>query len=197
MKKTIILLFLILFACPLLFATLQQGSLVFNGYYNTPVRPVVLSIWDYNNTRLYSTTTSVSNDHLGSSAQEIFHWSLDGDISNGDELEFTFTTFQANVNNFYYRPAYTIEYEIESGDIFSFANGTNLNSSKINVTKDSGASVYSTQYSFKFRSASTGDSSGGQFLMRISDYYGKSNNENIEADFNYRCDVVVTYTSGV
>lgn len=196
MKKSLIFLLMILIACPL-FAVLQQGTFNFYGYYTAPVRPVILSVWDYNNTRLYSTTTSVNGDHLGENAQEIFHWALEGGIANGDELEFTFSTFQATVNDVFYRPAYTIEYELDANDVFSFASGTNLTSSRISVSKASGASAYNTQYSFTFRSASAGELSEGQFLMKISDYYGKSNNENIEAVFNYRCDVVVTYTSGV
>ena len=197
MRKFMLLLCLVFVFCPLLLAISQQGTMNISGFYTTPARPVVLSVWDYNDTRLYSTTTSINGDHLGANAQEVFHWALEGNIANGDELEFTFSTFQARVNDVYYRPAYTIEFELENGDIFSLASGTNLSNNKINTTKASGASAYNTQYSFVFRSASSGTESAGQFLMRVSDYYGKSNNETIEATFNYRCDVIVTYTSGV
>ena len=199
MKKIVLVSVLMFMVFAAYSATLDTKTLSFTGYYEAPARSVILSIWDYNNKRLYSSDTTVTDNHLGNSAEEIFHWTLDGTISAGATLTFSFSTFQAQLNGVYYRPAYTISFNVDSGDPLAFSSGSGLTNSTISTTKSSGASSFNNSqypYSFVFRSATGGSLSSGDFLMKITDYYGKTSGENIEGDFSYRCDVLVLYEEG-
>lgn len=57
------------------------------------------------------TKVEVASNHLGDNTGTIFTWLLKGNYGrkNTIRLKFTFSTLQANVNDHYYRPTYTIK----------------------------------------------------------------------------------------
>ncbi len=136
MKKTIAIVALLSIIILPIIASAQSGatkskitdnSLVFKGYYQGAVQPadqggggqddktITLTFKDCNGQNINhnaqggtsGTTVSVTNNNINNFGT-IFTWTMEGKTTSTVSLEFIFSTFQAYVNEKYYRPEYTI-----------------------------------------------------------------------------------------
>lgn len=208
MRKVFVLLsvlLLILFSASA-FTPASDDSLNILGFYDPTTSTVKLMVFDYTGQQmLYATNAEVGSDHL-SSSHEIFNWTLVGNLNGAATLSFEFSEFQAYLNNKYYRPAYTIEYVLNtttvddvevSDDTFAFSssNSSGLSSKKISKTKVTQTYTFADTATFYFSGTRSNNNNetwtrSGYFTLYISDY------DNVTSgDFNYRSNVTVEYTA--
>lgn len=201
--------------------SITDSSFIVQGYYkgekeNTSVN---LQFKDINNQTIIhsnqsSTGTKVnaSNSHIGSNTGTIFTWSMTGTTTSTTTLKFTFSTLQAEMNDVFYRPTYTLKMTInetrksDSGgstltDTF-YSNVTNktqvVGGGTTTGTKATQSSEFtgasSITYSGKTSSSGYGYSSttwyrSGTCTLNIADY-----EQTIPGSYHYVCWVIAEYS---
>lgn len=234
MKRIAVLLIMIFTVALFAFADSQQGrtegnlsdsSFVIQGYYKGSSSSIgggynsalkEFTIVDYSNKNLSyqaqdsagAAVVNVSNSHLGSDGT-IFTWTMTGTTKNTVTLKFTFSVFQAEMNEMFYRPTYTLKMVINPTKQNS-NNGSTLN----NDTFYTGATTPKTVTFPNGPTTTTGTkaSQGTEFTGGASvQYSGAVNNNNwkrsgyctlnisdyeqgIPGSYEYRCWIVTELT---
>ena len=234
MKKSIAMLIFLLMIALFVFADSQQGrtegnlsdsSFTVQGYYkgasSSTTNSITLTLTDYNNRNLsYSTqntqgasVVNVSDSHLGSNTGTIFSWTMTGTSTSTITLKFTFSVLQAEMNEMFYRPTYTLKMILNptkknnnNGDTISndtfytsattpqvVGGGTTTGTKASQSTEFTGGST--VQYSGKTSSNNYGYSSttwyrSGACTLNISDY-----EQGIPGSYEYRCWIVTELTT--
>ncbi len=130
MKKCIVLATMLIVSMVFAFAdthlgrtenTVTDSSFVVQGYYKGEKEntSVTLAFKDIDNQTIVhsgqsttGTKVNVSDRHLGSNTGTIFTWSMTGTTTSTTTLKFTFSTLQAEMNDVFYRPTYTLKMTI-------------------------------------------------------------------------------------
>lgn len=236
MKKALVFAIILMASVVSVFADAQVGSIgspmsdssfLVQGYYKGEKEStsVTLIFKDIDNTTIIhnnqdSTGTKVnaSDSHIGSNTGTIFTWSMTGTTTSTTTLKFTFSTLQAEMNEVFYRPTYTLKMTINptrednsSGDPLTdtfYSNvtnktqvvggGTTTGTKATQNSEFTGASTIT--YSGKTSSSSSGwggwggwDSTtwyrSGTCTLNIADY-----EQEIPGSYHYVCWVIAEYS---
>jgi hypothetical protein len=234
MKKCLILAAMLIVSMIFAFADTHLGrtennvtdsSFIVQGYYKGEKEntSVTLQFKDINNQTIIhsnqsSTGTKVnaSDSHIGSNTGTIFTWSMTGTTTPTTTLKFTFSTLQAEMNEVFYRPTYTLKMTINptreddsSGDTLSdtfYSNVTNktqvVGGGTTTGTKATQASEFTGASTITYSGKSSSSSSGwgwswgsttwyrsGTCTLNIADY-----EQTIPGSYHYVCWVIAEYS---
>ena len=190
--------------------TVTDNSLVFKGYYkgaqNQQSNSIALHFYDAGGASINHDEQDTSGTvvHLNSNNGTVFTWAMTGTNQTTTTLKFTFTTFQAVLNGYYYRPTYSLQMTINptkknnssgielSDTFYSTANPktktlvqTNANASQNTEFTDS----YSITYTGYTSSNNTWYRSGSCSINITS------SQSTYPGEFSYICWVLAEYTA--
>ncbi len=194
--------------------TLTDNSLVLKAYYigeDDSTQDITLTFKDYSgNTIIHAsqdtsgTKVAADDTHIGANTGTIFTWTMEGETNWSQytsTLTFNFSTLQAEVNGYYYRPTYEIRMTLNETTLSSwytynpsdtFYDNANKNQVASSGTKGSSTSEYkdSTTITYSgYTSKYTEWDRSGTCTLNISDY-----ENSIPGDYNYVCWVIAEYT---
>ena len=222
MKRTLAVLFILIVSMVTVFADAHLGrteahitddSFVVQAYYKgeKETTSVTFTFKDANGTEFShnhqtseGSTVSVSNNHLGNNTGTIFTWTMVGSSNSKTTLKFTFSTLQAEMNERFYCPTYTLTmtinqtkrdgYNTTLDDSFYtdatktqvVGGGTTTGTKAVQDVEFSGSA--SVTYTGKYTGNRTWNRSG-TCTLNISDY-----EQEVPGTYNYRCWVIAEFS---
>lgn len=222
MKKAIILVFTLLVAILSASAisqthhttknqTITDNSLVFQGYYKggQQSNSISLSFFDVggNSINHDDQDTSGTVVHLDRNNGIVFSWAMTGTTNSTTNLRFTFTTLQAVLNDYYYRPTYSLQMTINptrrndsQGDVISddtfYSNASPATSTIVETEENASQnSEFNQSYSISYSGKTPKKNSytwyrSGSCSINITDSQSE-----YPGEFSYVCWVLAEYTT--
>lgn len=197
MKRTIILLLLVISLPAFALIPQSNSNFVIKGYYiDATGSSLLMTIMDTEGNRLYETNAFVSDSHT-EAEEEIFNWTLVGNSNNITNVKFTFTTLQSYVNGIYYRPAYvfkmyqnaSVTANNRSDSFYSSTSKTAASNSRASADYEY-TSTTSVSYSGKVSNNNNNIwTRSGYCTLKINDF------ENSSGSYEYRCRVTVEFSA--
>lgn len=220
MKKAIILVFTLLVAILSASAisqthhttknqTITDNSLVFQGYYKggQQSNSISLSFFDAGGHSINHDDQDTSGTvvHLDRNNGIVFSWAMTGQTNRTTNLRFTFTTLQAVLNDYYYRPTYSLQMTINptrtnnsQGDDLddTFFPGTGAATTTIVQTEENASqnTEFNQSYSINYRGKTSSNNTtwyrSGSCSIIITDSQSE-----YPGEFSYVCWVLAEYTT--
>ena len=186
-----------------------DNSLIFKGYYKggqQTTTSITLSFFDVGGASINHNDQDTSGTvvHLNSNSGIVFTWTMTGSNKTTTNLKFTFTTLQAVLNDYYYRPTYSLQMTINetrktnsSGTVLSDTfYSSSLPATKTIVQTEENASQ-NTEFTQSYSVTYTGKTSSNDTWYRSGSCSINitSSQSTYPGEFSYVCWVLAEYTT--